>query len=426
MLRRQILLGWIVVVVLVAGCRAEPPPVADPSAAPADEASYWPRFHGPNGDNVSSATGLLKKWPEGGPKLGFVARGIGHGFASVTIADGLIYTCGNIDQRTVITALELEGNIQWQVDNGGAWTGDHSGTRGTPTIDAPRLYHESPLGEVICLNAKSGQRIWNLNVLEKFGSKNIRWALAESLLIDGDRVICCPCGPHTAVVALDKMTGRTVWQSPSAEGDLAGYASPTLAEYGGLRMIFTMTAKAVIGVNAETGDLLFRFPHRTSWNVNALKPIFHDGHVFISTGYRSGSVMLKLNVRGQKASVEEVWRSRELDNHHGGVLLLDGYLYGSSYRGRWLCLDWKTGQTMYEARGVGKGSLTYADGMLYTLSEKSTMGLVKATPDAHPGVSQFRLPEGGEGPSWAHPVVCGGRLYIRHGDFLYAYDVRAK
>jgi len=426
----QAFFSGILLTLLLAGCQAEPPAAADPSANPADKASSWPRFHGPNGDNISAETGLLQQWPEQGPKLGFVAKGIGEGFAGVTIADGLIYTCGNIDEKTVITALDLDGNIKWQVENGGAWTGEHPGVRGTPTIDGhpegTRLYHESPLGEVACLNAKTGERIWGLNILEEFGGKNISWALAESLLMDGDRVICSPGGPETAVVALSKMTGKTVWKSPSAEGDLAGYATPTLVEYQGLRMILTLTSKALIGVNADTGDLLFRFPHKTDYDVNVLTPILRDGRLFISTGYGSGSVMLKLTVDGKKASVEELWRSKPLDNHHGGVLLLDGYLYGSSFGGRWVCLEWETGKTMYQARGVGKGSATYADGMLYMLSEKSDVGLAKATPEGLEVISQFKLPEGGEGPSWAHPVVCGGRLYVRHGDFLYAYDVRAK
>jgi outer membrane protein assembly factor BamB len=236
-------------------------------------------------------------------------------------------------------------------------------------------------------------------------------------------VICCPGGPQTAVVALDKRTGKTVWKSPTT-GDLAGYASPVLAVYQGLRMIFTMTSKAAIAVNADTGDLLWRVQHVTPFDENICTPIFHDGCVFVSTGHGVGSVLLRVKVSGQKAAVEEVWRSKGLDNHHGGVILLDGYLYGSCHSPRWACLDWKTGEKMYAERGVGKGSAMYADGMLYTLSEKGVMGLVKPTPDGHKVISQFRIPEGGEGPVWAHPVVCGGRLYIRHGEMLFAYDIK--
>ncbi|MCY2988480.1 MAG: PQQ-like beta-propeller repeat protein [Planctomycetota bacterium] len=397
-------------------CLAAPSPAASPPS--------WPRFHGPQNDNLSSETGLLKQWPDGAPTRLWTAQGIGEGFSAVSLAHGLIYATGNIQEKTVITALDLAGKVQWQVVAGKAWKGSQPGTRSTPTIDGDRLYHESPLGDLVCLEAKTGRQVWGLNVLDKFGSENITWALSESPLIDGQHVICCPGGPQTAVVALDKTTGQTVWQSASA-GNLAGYSSPALAEYQGLRMILTMTAKAVIGVNADTGDLLWQFEHVTPWDESILTPIFHEGRVFISTGHRVGSVMLQVKVDGKQASVEPVWKTKDLDNHHGGTILLDGYLYGSCYSPRWACLDWQTGKKQYSERGVGKGALTYADGRLYTFSEnEGEMGLVKATPEGHQLISRFKVPAGGEGPSWAHPVVCGGRLYLRHGDFLYVYDIR--
>jgi outer membrane protein assembly factor BamB len=347
------------------------------------------------------------------------------GFSSVAIADGLVYTAGNRGGNTTITALGLDGEVRWQKPNGASWTDSYEGTRGTPTIDRDRLYHESPLGRVTCMGAKTGQEIWSRNILSEFGSRNIQWALAESLVIDGDHVICTPGGPRTCIVALNKATGETVWQSPSAQGDLAGYASPTLARLGEVRMILQMTAKALVGVNAENGDLLFRIEHDTKYDVNAMRPIFQDGYVFVSSGYGTGSVMYKLNLDGGSVMAQKVWGYKPLDNHHGGVILVDGYLYGSSGRG-WHCLRWEDGQSTYRERGVGKGSLTFCDGMLYTLSENGRMGLVAATPNGHELVGQFALPKGGQGNSWAHPVVCGGRLYIRHGDFLYAYDVQMR
>jgi outer membrane protein assembly factor BamB len=388
------------------------------------DAPQWPQFHGPKRDNLSTETGLLKRWPEGGPKILWTARGVGHGYATLSIAGSTIYTSGNINGKTVISALDMDGRIRWQAENGKAWEESQPGARGTPTIDGDRLYHEAPYGDVVCLDARTGKKVWGLNILEQFRSKNTTWALAESLLVDGPRLICSPGGPETAVVALDKRDGRTIWKSPSA-GDLAGYASPALAEHQGLRMILTLTSKALIGVNADTGDLLWRFEHVTPYDEMILTPIFHGGWVFISTR-TTGSVMLKVDVAGQKASVTPVWRSKDLDNHHGGVILMDGYLYGSCHGPHWVCLEWKTGRTMYDSPGVGKGSITYADGMFYTFSEAGRMGLVKAVPTGHEVVSEFRIPEGGEGPSWAHPVVCGGRLYVRHSDFLYAYDVRPK
>jgi len=394
----------------------------------AKQPAFWPRFNGPNEDNLSADRGLLRQWPKDGPPLAWKAKGLGEGFAGVTIARGMIYTAGNVGGKMTITALDLDGQMRWQVENGPAYKKSFPGSRGTPTIDGDRVYHESPSGQVVCLNAKTGKRIWTRNILKAFGGEEAKWGLAESVLVDGDHLICCPGGPKTAVVALDKRTGKTVWQSPSAEGDVAGYASPTLVEYGGLRLILTMTAKALIGVNAKNGDLLFRFAHPTRWEVNALMPVFHDGRILISSGYgTSGSVLLKLSVRGKRASVEKVWTSKDLDNHHGGVVLLGGYVYGAGHESgdaNWVCLDWRTGKTMWTAKGIGKGSLTSADGLLYTMNEKRGVGLARATPQRYVLLSQFKIPRGGKAATWAHPVVTGGRLYLRHGDFLYVYDVK--
>jgi outer membrane protein assembly factor BamB len=397
------------------------------SIAAESEAS-WPRFNGPNENNISSDTGLLAEWPEGGPPLAWTAQGIGEGFAGVTLANGLIYTAGNVGEKTKITALDADGQTRWQVANGKAYKKSWPGSRGTPTLDGDRLYHENPSGDVVCLDAKTGKQIWKVNILKEFKAEEPRWALAESVLIDGDHVICCPGGPETAVVALDKKTGETVWKSPTAEGDLAGYASPALVAYQGLRMIFTMTDKALIGVNADGGALLFRFPHETRWEVNALMPVFHDGQVFISSGYgTTGSVLVKLDVHDGKVDAKKEWATKDLDNHHGGVVLLGGYVYGAAHESgkeKWVCLDWATGKTMWAEKGIGKGPLTSADGLLYTMNEKRVVGLVKPSPEKYVLISQFEIPKGGKGSTWAHPVVCGGRLYIRHGDFLYAYNVK--
>ena len=434
---------WMVVLVVgFASCSRPPEPAqslapkgpaapAQPVAAataPAADAS-WPRFHGPGACNVSPDRGLLKKWPEGGPRLVWTTKGIGNGYSSVTLADGQIYTAGNLQRQgkqTVVTALDMDGKIRWQTAIGPAWTGDYPGTRSTPTIDGDRIYAESPLGDLACLEAKTGRKLWGVNILKQFDAANLGWALSESVLIDGPRVICCPGGKKASVAALDKMTGKTVWTAKST-GHLAGYGSPSLAEYQGLRMILTMTSKGLIGVNADTGDLLWHYPHETKYDVNAFTPIFRDGWIFFSTGYRSGSVMLKLSASGAKASVEKVWQSKELDNQHGGVSLVGDYLYGSSdsvKAGKWMALEWKTGKNKYVERGVGKGSLTCADGMLYTLSEHRQVGLAEATPEGHKLAGKFAMPSGGEEASWAHPVVCGGRLYLRHDDALFAYDVR--
>jgi outer membrane protein assembly factor BamB len=384
----------------------------------------WPQFHGPNRDNISTETGLLTSWPDEGPRLLWTADGLGHGFSSVSVSAGRIYTAGNVEKDTVVTALNLDGRTLWQAVNGRAWTKDYPGTRGTPTVDGNRVYHQSPVGNIVCLEAKTGDIVWEADILNKVGSKNNKWALAESLLIDGEHVISCPGGPQTCMVALNKNTGSIIWKTPST-GELAGYSSPILARYKGLRIITTLTAKAIIGVNADNGDLLWHVKHESYADENVMIPIFHDGYVFIST-LATGSVKWKLNIEDGKASLEELWRTKEMDNHHGGVILLDGNLYGTSTvvnSKKWITLDWHTGQNKFMHEGVGKGSLTYADGMFYTLSIDRLMGLVRPTPSGLELVSSFEIPKGGKGKSWAHPVVCGGRLYIRHGDFLYAYHI---
>ena len=391
------------------------------------EAPSWPVFHGPNGDNISTETGLLKEWPEDGPPLVWTAEGIGEGYASVSLAGGVIYTAGNIEDNTVITAMDLDGEIKWQAECGKAWTGGPAGTRATPTIDGDRLYYENPYGDVVCLDVAGGKKIWGLNILEEFDGKNIIWALSESVVIDGDHAICCPFGKKASVVALDKKTGEVVWTA-AGTGDMAGYATVSIVEFAGHRMILAMSGKALVGVDAENGKLLFRYQHETKYDVNATQPIFKDGMVFITSGYGAGSEMVKLTASGGKITAEQAWETKDLDNHHGGVILLDGYLYGADMQRSWICLDWETGQTKYSDGGVGKGALTCADGMLYTQAEnekKRTLGLVKPTPEGHQLVSQFAFPEGGQGRVWAHPVVCDGRLYIRHGDKLYVYNVKA-
>ena len=391
------------------------------------EAPSWPVFHGPNGDNISTETGLLKTWPEDGPPLVWTAEGIGDGYASVSLAGGVIYTAGNVEENTVITAMDLDGKIQWQAECGKAWTKGPAGTRATPTIDGDRLYYENPYGDVVCMDVAGGKKIWEINILDEFDGKNIIWALAESVVIDGDNAICCPFGKKAGVVALDKKTGRVVWTAEGT-GDKAGYATVSIVEFAGRRMILTMSGKALVGVDADNGKLLFRYEHETKYDVNATQPIFNDGMVFITSGYGAGSEMVKLKAAGDKITAEQAWETKDMDNHHGGVILLDGYLYGADMKRNWICLDWETGQTKYSDGGVGKGAVTCADGMLYTQAEdekKRTVGLVKPTPEGHQLVSQFAFPEGGKGKVWAHPVVCDGRLYIRHGDKLFAFNVKA-
>jgi len=391
-------------------------------------AADWPQLHGPRRDNKSDETGLLKEWPADGPKLIWTATGIGHGYASVAIVNDRIYTAGEINGTCTITALDLDGRIQWQTKNGPAWAKAYPGARATPTIDNERLYHESGNGRVTCLDAKSGKELWAVNIMQKFGGRQRPWGKAESVLINGDCLICTPGGPQAGIVALNKKNGKTVWVCKELDAK-PGFASPILVDYKGLRQIVTLMARSIVGVHAQTGKLLWQVEHVTPYDENTITPLFHDGCVFVSTR-NTGARLLRLTVQGDQCSAEEVWSSDAMDNQHGGVVLVDGYLYGDALArkagGFWVCLEFKTGKVMWAEKGIGRCAPTYADGMLYLLSQRQVVALAKATPEACEIVSQFRLPEKSKTRSWAHPVVCGGRLYIRDSDRLYCYDVKGK
>jgi len=395
-------------------------------------AEDWPQFHGPRRDNRSRETGLQRRWREGGPELIWRAQELGHGFSTVAIADGMIYTTGNIEQDTVITALDLSGERLWQRKNGAAYKRAQPGARSTPTVVEGKLYNLNGDGNLICLDAKTGSTIWAVNVLQRFEGRMIEWGISESPFVDGNNVICCPGGEAVSMVALDKDTGQTRWTCHGA-GDKPSYTSPMIVDYLGLRQIVTLMSDSAIGVAADTGELLWQYPHKVRFGVNCDTPIYHEGHVFLFGTWGRGATMLKLNVEGNGCSAEEIWRTPELDNEHGGVVLVDGYLYGQAdgdHKLRhWACLEMKTGDTMWTSRelaGSRSATQTFADRMLYVVSDSGEVALVRPNPKRLEIVSQFQLPKEGQGAVWAHPVICGGRLYIRHGEFLYAYDIRAK
>jgi len=396
-------------------------------------AADWPEFLGPNRDNKSTDTGLLKKWPEGGPKRLWETAGIGEGYASVAIVGKTIYTTGEIDGDCVITALDMDGKTLWTRKNGKAWKGSYPGTRSTPTIVDGLLYHLSGIGNLICLKADSGKRVWAVDILDKFDGRNIMWGLAESPLVVGDMVVCTPGGEDVAMVALDRKTGKTLWKC-KADGDRPGYASPIMIEYKGLKQIVTAMSESIIGVRAKDGKLLWRHPHKVFADENILTPLFHDGFLIISGCVRKGTTSLKLNVAGDKCTVEQQWHNKTLDNKQGGLVLLDGKLYGyaesQGKTGPWMCIDFNSGETVFQAAPVESsykyksGCLTYADGMFYLFADNGNMSLVKPTDEGFKVAGRLKIEDPGKRPTWAFPVVCGGRLYVRYGDKLGVYDVK--
>jgi len=395
-------------------------------------AAEWTMFHGSDGSNRSSDTGLLNSWSEGGPKLLWKITNLGEktsGYSCVTIQNGRLFTSGMRGGQSIVFCFDLDGKKLWEYDNGPVWTKSYPGTRSTPTVDGEFVYDFSSIGELVCLTAEKGEKVWSRNILTDFEGQNIIWALAESIRVDGERLYCSPGGVKASFVALDKRTGKTIWTTPSLR-EKTSYASPIIFEHDGLRMIVTTYAKGMFGVEAATGKLLFTFRHEQRYDINCTRPIYRDGHLFLTNTRDQGgegAVVLELSVANGKVSVQEVWRNRDFDNLHDSVILLDGFLYGTSYGhrgGTFMCVDWETGKTLYEGgRNVGRGSLTWAEGLLYFLSERGDVLLIRPNPERYEVISHFNLPEEGEGPTWAHPVVCGKRLYLRHGTFLYCYDL---
>jgi len=398
-------------------------------ALPGGEAygADWPQWRGPNRDGKSTETGLLKAWPDGGPRLIWTSRDIGYGYSTVTIKDGIIYTTGIVGEDLVIFALDLDGTLKWKVTHGRGWAHrrKHPGSRAIPTIDGDRFYLISGYGQLGAFERKTGKRIWMVDLIATFRGKVPMWGGAESVLIDGNNLICTPGGREVGLVALDKITGKTVWKSKPV-GTSASYASPILFEFGGVRQIANLVQSGLVCVEADTGRFLWRYDRAASRRRPSVSdPIFANGAVFGASGYNNGGGLVKLTVTGDRVTATEAWDTKKMVNHHGAMILLDGYIYGNHQKG-WSCLDLKTGKQMYYADGVGKGSITYADGMFYCFSERTgTVGLVKATPSVYDLVSTFKVPSGGSGPYWAHPVVCGGRLYLRYANRLFAYDIRA-
>jgi outer membrane protein assembly factor BamB len=401
------------------------------AAAFASGNDSWPCFHGPKRDNLSPETGLIQTWPEDGPELLWTASGIGHGYSTVSIADGRIFTAGMIDKNTYVIALDLSGKKLWQKLNGQSWEAakyqtwavPYSGSRATPTVDGDTVYHLAELGSLAAFDARSGEERWHLELMKTFKAEKPEYGYSESVLIVGEKLFCCPAGEDGYIVALDKGTGRTLWTNTDIK-DAVGNGSIVLASIGDKKQLITLSASRILSFDPDSGFLLWDFPFANSRENNIADVIVSGGLVFAATGYGKGCILLQPKRESDgKYSVEPVWTSELLDNHHGGVVLLDGALYGAGSEARgWFCLDFKTGAKRWQTSS-GKGSLTYADGHLYCYDERGPMALVKATPEKFDQVSSFRVPRGGEGPYWAHPVVCGGRLYLRHSDTLYAYDI---
>jgi outer membrane protein assembly factor BamB len=385
----------------------------------------WPQWQGPDRNGLSKETGLLKQWAAGGPPQLWSVTSVGAGYGSIAVKGGRIFVQGAGNKQSVLYVVSrADGRGLWSKALGPEGTNDRgSGPRGTPTVDGDRVYVLTENGQLACLKAEDGTEVWQRNILRDFGGRQIPWLISESPLVDGDRVIVSPGGPRAGMVALDKMTGRTVWASDQLS-DEAGYASPIAADVQGVRVYMTLTSNAGVGVRASDGRLMWRYQPVANGTANIATPVFADNKVFYTSAYGTGGALLGLSAQSGEVKAQQIYFTPEMQNHHGGVVLVNGYLYGF-HNAILVCLEFATGKVQWRDRSVGKGSLTYADGNLYILSENNVVGLAAASPAGYQERGRFKIADQGL-PSWAHPVVSGGVLYIRNQGTLTAYDVRAR
>jgi len=399
----------------------------------------WPQWRGPRRDGICNETNLLPAWPAKGPKVLWTAKRLGYGWSSPIIGGGLLYITGDVNdeigKNVWIFAYRLDGTFAWKVRNGRSWTGPYRGARACCVLSEGRLYHMNAHGRVACFDAATGKAIWAVETFPRFGAKKIRWGHSECLLVDGPRLIVSPGGRKAAMAALDKVTGKTLWASEPIGKDDASYASPILFEYGGLRHLVNFSSTHAFGVNADTGKLLWTTPRPTRYHVIASQAVYRDGTVFLTSCDKSADSTkavafcekFRLHVTGQSVRIERVWTG-ELNCLTGGVVQLDGRLYGSGYRKNdgWLCVDAETGKTLYSKRDLHSGAPLYADGLLYCLSQQGEMALLKPTDKGFETRGRFTLVTKHRKDAWAHPVIHAGRLYLRYHDTLWCYDIAAK
>ena len=388
------------------------------------EPGDWNQFRGPNRDNVSPETGLADKWPEGGPDLLQTISGIGEGYASVSLVGDLIYTMGNVDGAEQVIALDRSsGKIVWKTRSGDEYReGQGNGPRGTPTVVDGKVYSLGGNGDLSCLNASRGEVIWQMNILQQFGGGNITWGISESVLIDDGKVICSPGGKDATVVALDANTGKVLWKSHVPEQPAASYASPVVATIGKVKQYVIFTSKGICGVRASDGEPLWGQNASSNGTANCATPLVVDNYVFSSSDYGTGAELVELKAQGKGVAAKQVYFTKDMKNHHGGMVFLDGYVYGSN--GDMLsCVELKTGKPTWRERSM-KGSVVYADKKIVFRNEQGPVVLLAADSKEYKELGRFDQPDRSSRPAWAHPVIADGKLYLRDMDKLLVYNLK--
>ncbi|MFI3291608.1 MAG: PQQ-binding-like beta-propeller repeat protein [Opitutales bacterium] len=397
-------------------------------------------FRGEARQGIYDETGLLKTWGEGQPKLLWQLDDIGEGYLPPSVVDGKLYLCvlDEAKKEEVLKVLDKDGKLLWELVYGKAWTKSYNSTRVMPTIVGDFAYMASGAGEVVCVDLKSKKIAWSVNAAKEYEGKTLPWGYGENILVAENKVIFTAGGTKSTVVALDAKTGKLIWKS-GVVGDKASYTSPVLMEYKGKKSIFTTVDTYALGVDFENGEILWSYnlkpegfvktkKDNLKWKVMGASPIYRDGKVLCTSGYESGAYLFE--IPEGKGEVKVAWENSELDHHHGGLVLLGDRLYGANWKsntsGSWQCVDWKSGKTIYnqEWEGFSKGSMVYADGLLYVYEEKrGEVAIVDPKADKFEPISSFTITDG-KGPHWAHIVIADKVMYIKHGEVLFAYDIK--
>ncbi|WP_395094963.1 PQQ-binding-like beta-propeller repeat protein [Armatimonas sp.] len=385
-------------------------------------AADWPQFRGPERTGLSKETGLLKSWAEGGPKLAWKATGLGLGHTTVSVAKGKIFGMGLVGEDEKVWALdEKTGKALWSAKIAGSTSlqgrqGGY-GSRATPTVEGNFLYTVGVGGEVLCMKVTDGTIVWRKSLVSDFGGQVPTWGYSESPLIDGEKLIVTPGGAN-AVIALNKTTGATMWKSELQ--NRVAYCSALAATVNGQKQYIQFLGSGVFGLDASNGKPLWSYTSPANkQQISCSMPIYQNGMLFAATAYQTGGGLANLAT----GKAEEVYFLREMQNHHGGMVLVGDYLYGTGNNSL-MCVEFKTGKIVWESRSPGKGSITYADGMLYVRNERGPVTLVEANPKEYVQRGQFEQPERTREPAWAYPVVANGKLYVHDMDTLLSYEVK--
>lgn len=386
-------------------------------------AEDWPQWRGPNRDGISTEKGLLKSWPQGGPPKAWQVQGAGEGYSSFAVSGGKLYTLGARGETEYLMAFDAgTGKKLWETAHGSRFSNDQGdGSRGTPVVDGGQVYSLGASGDLSSIDAASGKLSWKKNLLQEFRGGNIRWGLSESPLVLSDRILVNVGAKGASIVALRKNDGSVLWQSGN---DDAGYASAVRHTVGGVPQAIYFTAQRAIGVDTRDGRLLWSYNKVANRTANIATPVVRGNRVFLSSDYGTGAALLELTPSGGSIEAREVYFTNEMRNHHASSVLIGDHLYGFS-SAILTAMRFDTGEVAWRDRSVGKGSIVYADERLYLFSERGVVGLAEANPQGYREHGRFELSIGSR-PSWSHPVVANGKLYLRDQDTIYAFDVRAK